>query len=110
MTAVIHNYARMHARLVAVLLTASSLVGLDALGQARIAQAESTAIVLKVGSKKVLGVPDIARVAVGNPEVADIRVSGSSQIELTGRAEGSTTVHVWSHGGQKVTWSVTVSR
>ena len=72
--------------------------------------AVNTTVTVKVGAKKTLGVPDIARVAVSDPEIADIRVSGGGEVEVTGRAAGTTHVHVWTHGGQKVSYEVAVSR
>ncbi|MGA9520154.1 MAG: pilus assembly protein N-terminal domain-containing protein [Myxococcaceae bacterium] len=67
------------------------------------------AVTVKVGGSKTISVSDVARIAVANPDVADIRVDGGKHVKITGRAPGSTTVLVWMQDGQKVTWSVTVT-
>ena len=69
--------------------------------------AQPSQISLKVGGKKVLNVAGVERVAVGNPDVADIRVEGKS-IEVTGRSPGNTTVLVW-RNGQRDSYAVTVT-
>jgi pilus assembly protein CpaC len=71
------------------------------------AQAEP-GIVLRVGGKKLLDLTGVERVAVGNPEVADVKVDGAS-LEVTARAAGSTQILVW-RDGKKVTYEVTVAK
>lgn len=76
-----------------------------------VAQAqEPAAITVKVGGKKALVVADVSRVAVGDPAVADIRVGGAEQLEVTGRSAGTTQLHVWKSDGKKVSYQVTVTR
>lgn len=63
------------------------------------AEAEST-IHLGVGTQKVLKVRGgIARIAVGNPEVADVRPLGDGEILIVGIREGRTTLLVWRANG-----------
>ncbi|MBX5483165.1 MAG: pilus assembly protein N-terminal domain-containing protein [Myxococcaceae bacterium] len=69
-----------------------------------------TTVNVKVGAKKVIGVPDIARVAVKDPEIADIRVGDGGEVEITGRAAGRTEVHVWTRDGQKMSYEIAVTR
>ena len=69
--------------------------------------AQPSQVSVKVGGKKVLNVTGVERVAVGNPDVADIRVEGKS-IEVTGRSPGTTTVQVW-RNGQRESYAVTVT-
>lgn len=63
------------------------------------AEAEST-IHLGVGTQKVLTVRGgIARIAVGNPDVADVRPLGDGEILIVGIREGRTTLLVWRANG-----------
>lgn len=63
------------------------------------AEAEST-IHLGVGTQKVLKVRGgIARIAVGNPGVADVRPLGDGEILIVGIREGRTTLLVWRASG-----------
>src|SRR5690606_35992760 len=63
------------------------------------AEAEST-IHLGVGTQKVLKVRGgIARIAVGNPAVADVRPLGDKEILIVGVREGRTTLLVWRNSG-----------
>lgn len=63
------------------------------------AEAEST-IHLGVGTQKVLKVRGgIARIAVGNPDVADVRPLGDGEILIVGIREGRTTLLVWRANG-----------
>lgn len=87
----------------AVLLAAAALVAGDV-------EAQPQAVQVKVGGKTAVTVANISRVAVGDPEVADIRVARAGEVEITGRASGTTQMHVWKADGQKVTFTVTVSR
>lgn len=64
---------------------------------------------LKVGGKKTLTVANLSRIAVGNPDVADIRALGD-RVEVTGRSAGTTALDAWTQDGQKVRYVVTVTR
>jgi pilus assembly protein CpaC len=82
----------------------------DAAASETVAQAPAQApVAVKVGGSKMIPVSDVSRVAVANPDVADIRVDDGKRLQITGRAPGSTTVVVWKQDGQKVTWTVTVT-
>ncbi|MEW6167487.1 MAG: type II and III secretion system protein family protein [Pseudomonadota bacterium] len=41
---------------------------------------------------------DVARVAVGNPEIADVSVINRRELLITGKALGVTSLHVWTKG------------
>ncbi len=69
----------------------------------------AVAVLLKVGGSQTIPVSDVSRVAVSNPDVADIRVDEGKRVHVTGRAPGNTTVLVWKQNGQKRVWSVTVT-
>jgi Flp pilus assembly secretin CpaC len=58
-----------------------------------------TQVQLIPGGQKVLTVPGLTRLAVGNADVADIKALGNNQVLLVGRAPGETTVRIWRQGG-----------
>ena len=55
---------------------------------------------MDVGAQKVLDVQSIARVAVGDPNVADVKPIGNHQLLIVGKAEGRTTLLVWTNAGK----------
>ncbi len=67
-------------------------------------------IALGIGTQKVLTVPGIQRVAVGDPSVADVRTIGNNQLLLIGSAEGKTTLLVWKTSGQRVSYLLSVRK
>lgn len=80
----------------------------DASGRA--AQPAADRVVrLEVGREKVLTAPGVARVAVGDPEVADVHVVGDREILITGVGAGTTSLIVWFQGGHRKTWQVVVT-
>ena len=92
-----------------LLLAALLLGGTLARAQAPAAGAAST-MTLKVGGKKLLAVTNAVRVAVSDPDVADIRVANAGSVEVTGRNAGTTELSVWKEGGEQVKFVITVSR
>ncbi len=56
---------------------------------------QGTIVKVEKGKTKVLTIPGMSRVAVGDAEIADIRSLGNGQLEITGRGEGKTTLLVW---------------
>lgn len=56
----------------------------------------------------VLNASGVYKVAVANPEIADVVVISSSQVMLVGKKAGSTTLHIWRSGGQ-FTYTVLVN-
>ncbi len=68
----------------------------------------STPLELFVGMQKVLTVPNIQRVAVGDVEVMDVKTIGNSQLLLVGMNPGVTTLIVWRAGGKRSSYTVTV--
>ena len=69
----------------------------------------ATQVQLKVGGRRSVSVQNVTRVAVGDPEIADIRVAGG-EVEITGRAPGTTQLLVWRGDGSKQSYAITVSR
>jgi len=55
----------------------------------------SKSLELDVGAQKILEVPGLSRVAVGDPEVADVKPLDGKQLLVVGKAQGNTTLLVW---------------
>lgn len=67
-------------------------------------------VTLKRGATLTKNAPaELARLAVGDPAVCDIRLKGQNGIELVGMTEGITTVLVWLKGGGRLEWLVKVT-
>ncbi|MBL9037701.1 MAG: pilus assembly protein N-terminal domain-containing protein [Archangium sp.] len=71
---------------------------------------EGGTISLGVGTQKVITVPGIQRVAVGDAAVADVKTIGNNQLLIIGSAEGKTTLLLWKTSGQRVSYLVSVRR
>lgn len=63
------------------------------------AAAEKMAVA--VNQSRVLNFYAVERVAIANPNIADVMVVSGSEILLVGKAPGVTTLHVWSAGGRE---------
>src|SRR6478735_6833110 len=50
------------------------------------------------GRQEVLRVPGVTKVALGNPAIADVRVTGSGELLVSGRQRGSTSLLLWTKG------------
>jgi len=53
-----------------------------------------------VNQSRVLSFDAVEKVAVANPEIADVVVVSGLEILLVGKAPGLTTLHVWARGGR----------
>jgi pilus assembly protein CpaC len=74
------------------------------------AQTEST-ISLGVGQQKVIQVGNVARVAIGEPGVADVKqVGGGSELLITGVSEGRTSLLVWRNNDSRQSYLVVVRK
>jgi len=71
---------------------------------------EGTQLSLGVGTQKVVSVPGITRIAVGDPAIADVKTIGNNQILVIGAGEGKTTLLVWKSSGQRVSFLVSVRK
>lgn len=80
------------------------LVALPALAQ------EGGNISLGVGTQKVLNVPGIQRVAVGDAAVADVKTLSNGQLLIIGASEGKTTLLVWKSNNQRISYLVSVRK
>ena len=72
---------------------------------------EGATISLGVGQQKVMQVGSISRVAIGEPEIADVKqVGGGTELLLTGVGEGRTSLLVWRTNGTRLSYVVVVRR
>ncbi|MFL5321784.1 MAG: type II and III secretion system protein family protein [Myxococcaceae bacterium] len=71
---------------------------------------EGSQISLGVGTQKVITVPGIARIAVGDPSIADVKTIGNNQILIIGAGEGKTTLLIWKSSGQRISYLVSVRK
>jgi pilus assembly protein CpaC len=71
---------------------------------------EGNTISIGTGTQKIISVPNISRIAVGDPSVVDIKTIGSSQILVVGLAEGRTTLIIWRANGQRLTYMINVQK
>jgi pilus assembly protein CpaC len=76
------------------------LVGLAWMGIAALAWAGAD-LTLTLGGAKVVSVHAPERVAIGNPDVADVKQISDEELLLTGKTAGSTTLIVWFENGRK---------
>ncbi len=70
----------------------------------------ATALEVPVGSSRVIQVPGLSKIAVGDPSVAAVRAVGNNQVLVIGSSEGRTTLMIWKSNGQRVTYSVVVHK
>ena len=78
---------------------------------AAFAQAEGGTISLGVGQQKVLQVSNVARVAIGEPDVADVKqVGGGNELLVTGVGEGRTSLLVWRNNDTRLSYVVVVRK
>src|SRR5437764_12611522 len=76
-----------------------------------VAQSEGGTISLGVGQQKVIQVSNISRVAIGEPEVADVKqVGGGNELLITGVGEGRTSLLVWQTNERRISYVVIVRK
>ena len=76
-----------------------------------LAQPEGGVISLGVGQQKVIQLGSVARVAIGEPEIADVKqVGGRGELLLTGVGEGRTSLLVWRSNDTRLSYVVVVRR
>src|SRR5438270_6231260 len=72
---------------------------------------EGAVIALGVGQQKVIQVGNVARVAIGEPEVADVKqVGGGGELLVTGVGEGRTSLLVWRTNDSRLSYLVIVRK
>ena len=62
------------------------------------AEAEAPAIRVSPGAQKAVQVPGLERVAVADPEVADVTLTGDRELLVLGRKPGQTSLTLWVKG------------
>jgi Flp pilus assembly secretin CpaC len=65
-------------------------------------------VTLRTGQSTVVATPHLTRVAVGDGKIAGVLAVGNTEIVISGRAAGRTTLLVWSGYGRR-TYDVTVT-
>ena len=78
-------------------------------GSSALAQEGST-IALGVGTQKVVTIPGITRIALGDPSIAEVKTIGNNQVLIIGQNEGKTTLLIWKSSGQRVSYLIAVRR
>ncbi len=73
-------------------------------------QDENATIALGVGTQKVISVPGIAKIAIGDPGVADVNALGQNQVLLVGKSEGRTTLLIWRSNGSRLSYMLSVRK
>lgn len=68
----------------------------------------ATPLNVSLNESRYVQEPSLNRVAVGNPEIADVQLLSASEFLLVGKKPGSTTLMVWSGNGRQE-YTVTVS-
>ena len=71
---------------------------------------EGSTINLGVGTQRVLTVPGITRIALGDQTVAEVKTLGSSQVLVIGLSEGKTNLLIWKSSGQRVSYLIAVRK
>lgn len=75
------------------------------------AQSDGGTISLGVGQQKVIQVSNVARVAIGEPDVADVKqVGGGNELLVTGVGEGRTSLLVWRSNDTRLSYVVIVRK
>ncbi|MEA2690154.1 MAG: pilus assembly protein CpaC, partial [Candidatus Eremiobacteraeota bacterium] len=67
-----------------------------------------TSMTLRTGQSTIVATPHLTRVAVGDGKIAGVLAVGNTEIVVSGRAAGRTTLLVWSSAGRR-TYDVTVT-
>src|SRR5579883_249907 len=73
------------------------------------AVASSSPINLTIGESKLIHVESAKKVAIGNPEIADVTAVSDQEILLSAKSSGNTNLIFISPDGEKETRVVTVS-
>jgi pilus assembly protein CpaC len=69
---------------------------------------EGEAFTLKKGETKTLSFPGLTRVAVGDPEIADVVTGSGDTLRVKGGTPGKTTLLVWAAGGARKSYLIEV--
>lgn len=86
-----------------------ALVSLLMLGRNPAFARAETLLSMQVGEVRVLGLPDVARVAVGDGHVVNAVTTEDKEIIIFARNQGSSTLHVWTSDGRSHRYVVDVA-
>lgn len=64
---------------------------------------------VSLNESKYMAASGITRLAVGNPEIADVQLLSSGDFLLVGKKAGTTSLIVWADGGQRTEYTVYVA-
>jgi hypothetical protein len=81
---------------------------LFALAATSVLAQEGGNLTLGVGTQKVLTIPNIQRVAVGDSAICDVKTIGNNQLLVIGAGKGQTTLLVWLSTGVRQSYLVSV--
>jgi len=90
-------------------LPVALVIVLGTMLSSQISLAQEETINLVIGQQRVLKLPGVTRIAIGNPSVADVKVTGGSDILITATGEGVTELPVW-RGTRVSTFAITGSK
>ncbi|HEY6909450.1 MAG TPA: pilus assembly protein N-terminal domain-containing protein [Myxococcales bacterium] len=88
----------------------ATLLAAALLAAPALAEPDAGIINLGVGQQRVIRVANVARVAIGEPEVADVKQVGGGELLITGVGEGRTSLLVWRTGEARLSYSVVVRK
>ena len=83
-----------------ITLLALALVGTPVLAEERIE--------INVGASRLLTLGEMTRLALGDPRLAEVRTVGANQVEVTGKAPGTTKLLVWVRSGERREYTLEV--
>lgn len=87
--------------LVAVMTLAAGAGAEPAKGApAEAAKTSEEQLPLKPGEVHQLKLANVSRIAVADPEIADVRVTGADIVQVKGLKKGETAMLVWMHNGK----------
>nr|WP_269783481.1 pilus assembly protein N-terminal domain-containing protein [Marinibactrum halimedae] len=67
-----------------------------------------TAVNIQVGEVRIIEVPDVEQVAIGNEKVFSYRPLENGEFVLIGNIPGRSSLHIWQKGGRQRTYTVNV--
>ncbi|MEL6545740.1 MAG: pilus assembly protein N-terminal domain-containing protein, partial [Myxococcota bacterium] len=94
-----------YVRALSTLLTGIILL----IGSTALAARGDQGLDLVIGQQKVISAPGVSRIAVGNPDVADVKVVSADQVLVTAVGVGETELTVW-RGNRMTKYGVLVTR
>ena len=69
---------------------------------------DSSELLVRAGEEKVLQLVGIKRITIGDPEIADVKLNGDSELLIQGNSDGRTSLLVWRQDGSRVEYIVRV--